>query len=145
MKHRFPVVIGENTYEIQHFMPKKAISILTRLLNILGGGVVGLDGGIDKDVLSALPKVIGELFARMDETKVNKLIDDMMSDVFLGIQPVQWEIQFQGKLEDLFELLSHVMRVQYSGFLDKLAAKFKNAAALLQARQNQNSQNISTG
>ena len=119
MQHRFDVQVGEATYTIQHFSPTKAVPILIRIANLLGLSLAGGGAKLDQDVAGAMLKGVGDLLNRMNEKEVMSLIKDLMSSVFVGVQPVDIDAQFRGKLGDLFEVLGHVVRIQYTDFFER--------------------------
>lgn len=127
MQHRFEVEVNGKPYTIQHFSPTKSLSVLTRLMKYTGTGLVGSSAKLDTDAVAAVIAGIGDVLSKLDEKEVLALVKDMLSCVYKGTatQPVNFEADFMGVPDEVLELCGQVVKVQYAGFLDRLAAKFK--------------------
>lgn len=135
MQHRKPVTIGEVAYEIEHLAPTVAIPLMTKMMKLLGVGIGAGSQKLDQDFDKALPGMIGEMLARTDEAEVMVIIKGLVSSVYKGIEKVNLDLEFRGRLGDLSELLIEAAKWQYGDFFQKLGAKFTTAMQTMLAKR----------
>lgn len=135
------VEIGGRTYLIAPMPATKGLSVLTRLVKLLGPAI---GGGLSGGGLSAMldtkvddgfvGRLVEALTGRLDEPVVEKLAKDMVASVRVSEDgrvsdlSSSFDRVFAGRMTDLFKLLVEVAGVNYGDFfggggLDGLSAK----------------------
>jgi len=119
--------IGGEKFEMMPLPPKKAIKILIRLSKIVGGavaktGIKGTGKGIADSEID-FGSMLSGVFERLDEDNISNTIDEMLvhigkySETTGGYKKVTLEVDFVGKLGQLFEVIKEYLIYNYSDFL----------------------------
>lgn len=137
--------IDGREFYVSTFPARKSISILSRLINLLGPGVAeglkalaGKEGAATLDIdldYGVAGSLIQELVARLDEDKVLRLILDMLEvgavqmivkdgekvrKVEFGPQSLeQFDSEFAGALATVGKLVGFIVEVNYKDFFGK--------------------------
>lgn len=146
MQHRISKDVDGQTYIIAHYPPSRALSILTRLLNLAG---VGLEkagaGGLDTDIGEAILPALGGLLQRLDDAQVKRLVDDLLSSCYAADNqavPIQMDAYrgFMGRPGHMIKVCAAVIEVQFADFWE--AARARLSAAGLAASKGQASSGV---
>lgn len=135
MKLTSSITIGAHTYQTTQYTPTKALKILTLLGKVIGGplGQVAASGG--KGLLDLklndgggqmIAKAVESMFQNLDEGKIDQYVKDILADTtFSGSQRVVdvFDTHFQGRLDELFQLLKWILGVNFGDFFKGLIAK----------------------
>lgn len=133
--------IGENTFYIFPFPAFKAanlsgeiVSLIAPLVASLGGTLGNAENPIDVDLADAAP-TIAEAFSSLSGDKLERLLKKLLTenkniavDVEGEDDPVRLtddlvnEI-FCGETQDMFMLAFEVIKLNYSGFFEKISAR----------------------
>jgi hypothetical protein len=146
VQHRFEIEVNGRGYVVQHFMPTKAIPILVRLANLLGLSFNGSAKKMDSDLMAAIISGVGDLLNRMNEKEVLGLVKDLLSCVYADkeTQPVNMDTQFVGRIGDLFEVLTHVVRIQYTDFFERAGQLLTSAVRSAMEKIQEKTRNLGT-
>jgi hypothetical protein len=126
MEHFKDCVVGGKKYSINQFLAKRGTRIGAQLIRAVGVPMATLfSKGKKKEVGEMLPFFIEALASRMDEDVVEKLVSNLLSTTVFNGQVLgaydageegTWDAHFQGRLGDMFKLLTEVVRYQYQDF-----------------------------
>lgn len=120
------VVVGDVEYKINLLPPTRSIKLLTKISKVIGEPMATMSGaGDEKKVEDLMPKAVQLLMANMDEDSVIIIIKEMMSCVFKENKSINFEIEFLGRLDVMFDLCKEVLEVNYKEFLGKIMALVK--------------------
>jgi len=121
--------IGDNTYRISHLPPKKSIRTLVRIMKTVVSPMMrGLSGSDEKkksilDVDIGFDKIADGLAASLDEDTVIDIIESLLEYVELkksgGFAAISLEVDFQGNLSELFEVVKESLILNYGDVLKK--------------------------
>ena len=161
------VEVGENTFYIRPFPAFKASNIFGQLVKtvtpVIGGvlslaGEAGGKGGgslFDIDFDKAAPALAGAL-SDLSGDKLEALLRQLLIDyknistddpntgrTTILTEDLANEI-FCGDTQDMFILAVEVIRLNYNGFFNKLAAQFGDAFEALQARMTASTANTAS-
>lgn len=131
--------IGGMNLMIQQYTADRGTEVLVRLLKLIGEpmaimtGVDAMKGQEKADAAKTmsdiLGKAVGSLAMRSNEEEVKNLIEDLMSVVFVGPQPLgglngagAWKMKFQGQLGVMFKVCIEVVKYNFQDFLSVVGA-----------------------
>ena len=101
--------IGDHVYLITPFTAKKGLTILKRVLKLIGPALENMSKE-DFDVGTLAAGVI----SRFDEEPVEQLIYDLIGGVLVDNHEINFNLHFQANYGDLLQLVSEVLKVNYS-------------------------------
>lgn len=138
MQHRIQKSIDGFEIVIAHFPPSKALSVLTRVMNLAGVSVEKAGGMPDSGITDAVLPALGGLLQRLEEDKVKRLVDDLLSSVYLvhaQAQPITLDTcqAFYGKPGLVLKVCTAVMQVQFQDFWQAASERLKQGMAMLAA------------
>lgn len=120
------VTAGGVEYKINMLPPTRAIKLLTKISKVIGEPMAAMAGASDgKKVDELMPKAVNLLMSNMSEDNVLAIIKEMMTCVFKENKNINFDIEFMGRLEVIFDLCKEVMEVNYKEFLGKITALMK--------------------
>lgn len=138
MQHRIEKEIAGQVFIIAHFAPSKALSVLTRVMNLAGVSLEKAGTGLDAKVMDAILPALGGMLQRLEEDKVRKLVDDLLSSVYLPTaqaQPISLDTcpVFIGRTGLILQVCAAVMQVQFQDFWEAAREKINQSMATLAA------------
>ena len=101
--------IGDHVYLITPFTAKKGLTVLKRVLKLIGPALENMSKE-DFDVGTLAAGVI----SRFDEEPVEQLIYDLIEGVLVDNHEINFNLHFQANYGDLLQLVSEVLKVNYS-------------------------------
>jgi hypothetical protein len=126
MEHFKDCVVAGKKYSVNQFMARRGTAIGAKLIRAVGVPMAALFAkGKKGNIGEVLPAFIESLAGRMDEELVLSLVDQLLSTTafngkLLGAyapgEEGIWDAHFQGRLKDLFLLLTEVVKYQYQDF-----------------------------
>lgn len=134
MRPTTEVTLGGRTFLISHWKATHAFRTIPkvgRYFAIPFATVIGsiMQGG--QNFSEALPTACLYLFEKMEENDIIDLFDLILNDVYLeGSEKVNIDLHFDGKLDELLQLIIKVLEVNYDCFFKKDG--FANIQTLLQ-------------
>lgn len=126
--------LSGHAYEVTEFPARQGLRLQARLLRIVGPSIAALgaealqgaqpsDVGslLDVDISSeALTRAVGELVARLDEQRVERLILDLLGQTTRDGRPVGEETEFDaaytGNYGELLRAIGLVLEVNFGSF-----------------------------
>ena len=122
-------VIGGTTYAVTQLNAFEALKIQTKLLRIIGPGIAGLDvddiqsaddeGALKQKFISMITKILPEMFATLDDTIVNDLINMLFAhNVFIvknGFpEVIKFDDHFVGKPLEIWKVAGFILEVNFA-------------------------------
>ena len=129
MRHEIEIQVGKTYYQLNHFTPSKALSLLVRLTKIIGAPLAAFFTADDTLAFEAvLPRVVEQLGLGLEETIVLATVKELCMDLKFKNEQGQWEhvefdIHFMGQIGQLFKVLRAVLEFQYKDFFDGVGVK----------------------
>jgi hypothetical protein len=119
MQYTKPVTIGDVTYKLQKYPPKKALKLLAQLTKLVGVPLAHFFVGMKDDAAKVLPIAVEALASRMDEDGVVDLVVQLVSCAIVdGVSVAEtFDTHFQGRIGHLFKLVTEIVKFQYEDFL----------------------------
>ena len=114
--------IGEHEYEVTLFTTSNAIKNFRRLLKVIGPSMAVLFEGSNElslDDTGPIAKAVSLLAENIDKDDVVSLIKDLLSTTMRNGQRINFDLDFMGKIGDLFKVVIFVVQENYVGFFDK--------------------------
>lgn len=112
-------VIGDNTYAVTQMPALRAVKMQARLLRLVGPCIGALIAADPKNPDASLPMAISMLADKLDEATFEKLVLDLVQGVRCnGVEMTRGllDLDFAGKLNDLYRVLQFVLEVNFSDF-----------------------------
>ncbi len=146
------VTVGENTFYITPFPAMTAANVFGQLVKFvtpIAGGIASLAGGdkkdtsvFDMDIDAVAPALtmaaaslsgdkLEELVRQLMITHKNIVVDDPSTGEAVRLTKDIVNEMFCGEIQDMFTLAIEVVKVNYSGFFRKTAARFGPVIAAL--------------
>lgn len=133
------ITIGEENYEFGHWTPDFALSMLTRLIKMVGepvarmivgaGEVAKEKGSMDAemnegDTAKIVGEMIGSLGMRLTEDEVRKFFRDAQEQMLVKGQPTKpiYDAHYAGRIGHLMKVTKAQLEHQFSDFLEFLPA-----------------------
>lgn len=123
MKRTTEVTINGTEYLITHWSPSKNFKNLPIIGKYFAVPVATVIGSIAQgggNFSEALPTAFLYLFDKMEEEDITKLFTVILDGVYVnGGTQVNLDKHFDGKLDELIELLAEVLKLNYECFFKK--------------------------
>lgn len=119
------VVVKEQTYTISQFPFREGVKLQSKLAKYLGP-VYGIfqSAQDEADVMEVLPKAVDALTDKLDENELVTLMERLLSRTYIqGTTPVDLDQHFSNDYMAAFELIYHVVKVNFGGFFKDLTGK----------------------
>ena len=140
MRKNKEIEVGGTRYFVTEYSPTHAIPLLTKLTKLIGqpGALLVQQNGLKKDVGEVLlAEAVGALSDRLDPDQMVPLMKDILHGTLVleavGEKTINREIlfdlDFEGKLPQLFMLIGEIVRFQFASFFDAVAAPIRAAMA----------------
>lgn len=121
MSNNRSLQIGDNAYETTLFTTTTSIRNFKRLIKVVGPSIsVILEGQseLSLDDRGPLTKAISLLADNIDKEDVAALLKDLISTTTRNGQPINFDLDFMGKLGELFKVIVFVAKENYGGFFE---------------------------
>jgi len=120
--------IGDHTYEVTQFPTTKALTMLNRLVCLLGEsiGTMTDDGGFSSAAKTLIGRLEGEDLAEFCQSLLEKVTIDGQKQQ----GEKYFDLHFAGQIGHLFEVVAFVLEVNFNDFLSVLKTAFQ--AAMIQ-------------
>lgn len=116
-------VIGESKYMVTQMTALRAVKMQARLLKLIGPSFAAMIASSDKsNPDGCLPLAVSLLADKLDEKSFETLVLDLMQGVRKdGVELTRSDIdlQFSGKLNELFLVMQFVLEVNFSDFFQE--------------------------
>lgn len=119
--------IGGNTYAVTLFTTSTSIKLLRRLVKVLGPSLAALFEGTSEfslDDSGPITKAMSLLSDNIDKDDVVELLKDLVKNTRRNGSEINFDIDFRGKLTELFQLSVFIVKENYGNF-SELAASVK--------------------
>lgn len=141
--------VGDTTYQITTFPALKGLSILQRLLTIIGPSISEIVGSAEINAESKLEdfvvdgdvfgKALGMFIENMDKADAAKLMREMVdSSVTVDGQKLPFDQHFSHNYGHLISVIVAIVRENYQSFFD--GSGFGGLESLLPTRPDSNSE-----
>lgn len=114
---------GQTTYDISPFTASRGLSLLQRLLKVIGpaaaaaiGSSLESEDGAAEIETAAFGSAVELLMKGLGEEDLAQLVQDLISDCTIKGQPIAFETQYAGNYGELSRVLLEVLKVNYSSF-----------------------------
>jgi hypothetical protein len=112
--------IGDDTYEVTLFTTSRGISILRKLTKTIGPSMAALfEAGSNEfslDDQGPFTKAISLLADNIDKEDVVALLKDLLSNTTKNGKAINFDVDFMGKLVDLFKVAAFAAKVNLGDF-----------------------------
>jgi hypothetical protein len=124
MQHTQDKIIGDNSYTVTQFGATKSLKMLHRVGKFIAEPLSKLAGEIkpgasiaDQNITTeTLGKAVQCFFTSCDENTFEVTVKDLLTSTTRNNKPINFDIDFCGKIGELLKVLAFILEVNYKDF-----------------------------
>jgi hypothetical protein len=117
------VIIEDTEYQIAQFTATRGLRYLKQLTQLLGASIAELftEGDVKTQTVSAdgLTKAVELLVENMDKVNFEVFIKDLLSATTVNNREINFDMEFAGRYNVLFELVFEVVKFNFGSVFTK--------------------------
>ncbi len=119
--------IGENDYSYTQLSASKSLKLKFSLAAVVGSGFAEMVGHLndtEDSQMTAFTNAIESIFSKNDPDKIYGLIERIVKPAFMNGERIDIDRDFTGKINELYQVVFWVLKVEYSDFFTEAVQLF---------------------